>query len=231
MIYTTHENGKFGDGGSYCFTHISVFSLGGGVILYSTLKSEYLICLWQWDVNLEHSCRATSQLAQLLKPRKGIPRVHLHLTLLHECSLRLDQGGPGHPLEATGYPEVDIEKNADFKAMVSRSENNLPLLAFQHSYGTWPTSRWFTYWKWWCAIDSCPGIFSEETIPCYFCHTIRPEQGGSSRNLKQMSSDSKLDLIGGISPKKKSKASMSQDIVWTSNMSKHKTHIDTHRHT
>ena len=101
----------------------------------------------------------------------------------------------------------------------------------QHSYGTWPTSRWFTYWKWWCAIDSCPGIFSEETIPCYFCHTIRPEQGGSSRNLKQMSSDSKLDLIGGISPKKKSKASMSQDIVWTSNMSKHKTHIDTHRHT
>jgi hypothetical protein len=45
MIYTTHENGKFGDGGSYCFTHISVFSLGGGVILYSTLKSEYLICL------------------------------------------------------------------------------------------------------------------------------------------------------------------------------------------
>ena len=124
MIYTTHEN--------------------GGVILYSTLKSEYLICLWQWDVNLEHRCRATSQVAQLLKPRKGIPRVHLHLTLLHECSLRLDQGGPGHPLEATGYPEVDLEKNADFKAMVSRSENNLPLLAFQHSYGTWPTSRWFT---------------------------------------------------------------------------------------
>ena len=51
-------------------------------------------------------------------------------------------------------------------------------------------------------VISC--IFSEETIPCYLCHTIGPEKGGSCRKLKQML-DSKLDLIHGISPKKSEK--------------------------